>query len=143
MLDLWKQVEYFENGWIRGPQLETNLFKSGFVIHDTKWIRIYGLRVDPWICKTNPQGTQFPDSCNLTYNSSETCNVCKASHTSKTRKIDNTIEYWPRQVRQVRQERQERQVRHERQVRQNICKASQNKIFSQLSVVIFLYLKTL
>ncbi len=34
--DSWKQVESFENGWICGPRLETNLFKSGFVIHDTK-----------------------------------------------------------------------------------------------------------
>jgi hypothetical protein len=30
------QNESFENGWIRDPQFETNLSKSGFVTHDTK-----------------------------------------------------------------------------------------------------------
>jgi hypothetical protein len=41
--DSWKQVESFKN-WV--DLWSTNLYKAGFVIHDTKQIQIRGLRVD-------------------------------------------------------------------------------------------------
>ncbi len=37
-LDSWKQVESFENWLDLWSRYEPNLFKSGFVIHDTNWI---------------------------------------------------------------------------------------------------------
>jgi hypothetical protein len=44
-LDSWKQVESFENWLDSWSRFETNLLKSGFVIHDT--IRIF-LSPDSW-----------------------------------------------------------------------------------------------
>jgi hypothetical protein len=37
-------------GWIRDIQFKTNLFKSGFVIHDTNrtWIRFVKAWIDPF-----------------------------------------------------------------------------------------------
>ncbi len=45
LLDSWKQVESFENWLDSWSRFETNLLKSGFVIHDT--IRIF-LSPDSW-----------------------------------------------------------------------------------------------
>jgi hypothetical protein len=93
--DSWKQVKSFEN-WL--DLWSTNLFKSGFVIHDTKQIQICGLRVDTNLKKSGfmindskrIHGYTIPwyDSHNL---KNYSCHALECWNWEQNRNID----HWP------------------------------------------------